>query len=314
MKRTMTSASARPNRQHFRAKILRQGPNPYVDVPRRISRAFAAYARAGRIHFEGTLNGVAIRGSLVPLRRGGHRLYVNGGMRAAAAVAVGDTASFALRATHPEDVPLPAEVAAGFQRVRGARAAFQALIPSYRRQLLRYIDDARTPETRRRRIETAAAHVLGQPTPRARRGPERPSWTCPRCGNEFVNRNQSHSCKRHDLSEVFSGKPARVRELFDRFRAMVEAIGPVRMLPYHDRVAFMVQVRFAGAFPKREWLEVGFWLPRRIESPRFRRVETIAPNVHIHLLRVTEERQLDRELAGWLKEAYAVGRREHLRT
>ncbi len=75
----------------------------------------------------------------------------------------------------------------------------------------------------------------------------------------------------------------------------------------------MVRVRFAGTIPRTRWLEIGFWLSRRIESPRFRKIETIYPNAHVPLLRITEAAQLDREVAAWLREAYAVGCQEHLR-
>jgi predicted RNA-binding Zn-ribbon protein involved in translation (DUF1610 family) len=303
---------SRPRAQRFRATIFKQGLNPYVDIPERVGRAFAAFARAGRISIEGKLNGAAIRGTLVPAGHGRHRLYVNGGMRSAAGVAVGDTVSFELRATRPDEVRLPADVAAGLRKVKGAVMAFKALPPSHRRELLRYIDDARTPETRRRRIQRTADHVLGRRTQAERHGVERPLWMCPNCGNEFVNRNQYHSCKRHELSEPFAGKPARIGELFERFRAMVEACGPVKTLAYRDKVGFMVRVRFAGAVPRTRWLEIGFWLPRRVENPRFHKIETLDPNAHVHLLRVTEPEQLDADVAAWLKEAYAVGCQEHL--
>lgn len=301
--------------KHFRATIRKQGLNAHVDVPERVSRAFTAYARAGRITFEGRLNRTPIRGTLIPIGHGRHRLYVNGGMRAAAGVGPGDHVSFELRPARPGEVRPPEDLAAALRRVDGALAAFNSLSPSHRRELLRYIDDARTPEAREGRIEKTIAHVLGKGVPAGRPSravAERPLWTCPRCGNQFVNRNQWHSCKRHNLAEVFAGKPARIRQLFERFRAMVESCGPVKLVPYRDRVGFMVRVRFAGAVPRRDWLEIGFWLTRRQESPRFRKIESIYPNVNLHLLRITEPGQLDAEVSRWLKEAYAVGCQQHL--
>jgi len=67
--------------RRFRATIYRQGPNPHVDVPESVSRAFAAWGQAGRIIVVGTLNKVPIRATLIPVGRGRHRLYVNGGMK-----------------------------------------------------------------------------------------------------------------------------------------------------------------------------------------------------------------------------------------
>jgi hypothetical protein len=321
--------------------IQRLGPNPYVDVPARLSRAFAPHARAGRIAVRGTLNATPFRATLIPARRGRHRLFVNGGLRAAAGVAVGDTVFVSLRPTRPDAVPLPRDLASALRREPGAGAAFGALSAAYRLQLLRHVDDARTPATRRRRIAEVTAHALerGAPSPRpgarapARRAPDalgaapaadrdvpprlqamrrRPLWMCPRCGAGFVNRNQWHSCRRQRLDDLFAGKPSHVRALFDRFRALVESCGPVKTVVYKDRVGFMVRVRFAGAVPRSSWLDVGFWLPRRIEDPRMHRVETISPRAHVHVLRLTRPAQIDAQLKEWIAEACAVGRQEHL--
>ena len=293
--------------------MYKQGVNPYVDVPEQISLVFTPYARAGRIAFEGALNGVSIRGALIPIGKGRHRLYVNGGMRSAAGVGVGDTASFSIRATHPQEVHPPSDVVEGLEYAAGAKAAFDVLPPSHRRELLRYVDDARTPETRQRRIQKTVEHVLGKESKAAPRRTDRPLWTCLNCGNEFVNKNQYHSCKRYTLDELFAGKPESIRRLFDRFREMVEACGTVKVLPYRNKVGFMVRVRFAGVVPKSRWMDAGLWLPRRVDDPRFLKVETITPTVHVHLLRVAEASQLDEQVAGWIREAYAVGCQEHLR-
>jgi hypothetical protein len=296
--------------ERFRARLERDGPNAFVRVPAPVSRAFQDHARAGRVRVEGLINGTAIRGTFVPVASGGHRLFVNLAFRRAASVDFGDTVRFELRPSSWE-VEVPGDVAKELRRKKGALAAFAALAPSHRRELIRYIDDAKSKESRRRRIEKAAEHALGRPSRSGRGRKDRPLWTCPKCGNEFVNKNQYHSCRRGRIEDVFAGKPANLRVLFDRLRDEIEALGPVKLVPYRDRVAFMTRVRFAGASPRRKWLDVGFWLPRRIENPRFRRVETLLPNAHVHWLRVSEAGELDDELRGWLREAYAVGRQEH---
>ena len=294
--------------QTFEAKIRKQGPNPYVDVPERVSLAFGHHARGGRISVEGRLNDASVRATLVPVGRGRHRLYVNGGMRAAAGVGAGDTVSLELRSTRRNEIALSNDLAEALAEVDGATAAFETLSPSHRRELVRYIDDARTPTTRENRVRRTIGHTLGRRLPSDRKPRDRPMWTCPKCWNEFVNKNQYHSCRRYSLSDPFEGKPVEVRELFDRFREIVEAQGPVKLLPYRDMVGFMVRVRFAGAVPRTRWLDVALSLPRRVESPRFHRIETIYPEVHTHVLRITDADQLDEEVEGWIAEAYAVGR------
>jgi hypothetical protein len=66
----------------------------------------------------------------------------------------------------------------------------------------------------------------------------------------------NHSCARRELDDPFRGKPALIRELFDRFRATLDERGPTTIVVYRDRVAFMVKVRFTGAVPKRDHLQL----------------------------------------------------------
>jgi hypothetical protein len=60
---------------------------------------------------------------------------------------------------------------------------------------------------------------------------QRPLWRCKKCGRYFANRNQSHACGRHDLEHHFSGKPPKIRALFDHVVAAIRVLGPVRILP-----------------------------------------------------------------------------------
>ena len=69
---------------------------------------------------------------------------------------------------------------------------------------------------------------------------------------------------------------------------------------------------FAQITPRRRWLDGHIVLARRLESPRFRRIETFSPRNHLHAFRLTGTSDLDAEFEKWLIEAYAVGRQEHL--
>ena len=301
--------------QRFKAAIQKTGVNFFVEVPARVSSSMRSFAHSGRIRVAGQLNQTPMQGTLIPVAGGRHRLFVNGGTRSVAKVGLDDVVSIELRPTKPNEVVAPEDLTAGLYRVPGALDAFNAQPVSRRRELIRYVDDARTPQSRERRIAKTADHILGKEAPRAERLAairERPLWTCPRCGNQFVNKNGFHSCRRWSLDEAFKGRPAFVRELFQHVRALIETCGPVRMVPYRDRVGFMVRVRFAGATPKCDCLEIGFWLPHRIASERFHKVETIYPNAHIHVLRIRQPEELDSEVVGWIKEAYAVGCQQHL--
>jgi uncharacterized protein DUF5655 len=70
---------------------------------------------------------------------------------------------------------------------------------------------------------------------------------------------------------------------------------------------------FAQVTPRRGWLDGHVVLARRLVHPRFRKIETISPRNHLHHFRLTTPAEIDGEFRAWLREAYAVGRREHLR-
>lgn len=140
----------------------------------------------------------------------------------------------------------------------------------------------------------------------------RPLWKCPDCGRRFANKNQSHSCGQHDLAHHFEGRAPLVRALFDRVAAAVRAIGPVRVLPEKTRIAFQVRMSFAQVTPRKAWLDGHVVLARRLENPRFRRIDTISRRNHVHHFRLERLEDVDAELSEWLREAYAVGEQRHL--
>lgn len=296
----------------FSARVQQRGPNPFLDVPGSVSAELLPFASHGRIRVTGRLDGAEFNATLMPVRPEGHILYVPGGLRAAAGVRVGDTVTVDVLPVAPGRVTPPGDLAAALAGVAGASEKWDLLAASHRRELSRFLEDARSAKTRGRRVEQIVAQVLGGEVLPPGRRTDREPWTCPDCGRASVTRNMYHSCARHSLDEPFREKPPEIRQLFDVVLQTIESMGPVTLVPYRDRVAFMVRVRFGGVRPRKHWLDVDFWLTRRVESPKFHRIETLSPYTHIHTVRVTSPSDVDGELAAWLREAYAVGRREHL--
>jgi hypothetical protein len=143
---------------------------------------------------------------------------------------------------------------------------------------------------------------------------ERPLWQCPDCKRRFANHNQSHSCGRYDLKTHFEGKPAEIRAIFDAVLKLIQRRGPVVVLPEKTRIAFQVRMSFAQLTPRSRWVDGHVVLARRMEHPRFRRIDTISPRNHVHHFRLTSLSDVDLEMEKWLTEAYAVGQQRHLKT
>lgn len=136
-------------------------------------------------------------------------------------------------------------------------------------------------------------------------------WACPACGRAFANRNQSHACGRHALEPHFEGRSEKVRAIYDAFLAMLEGFGPVTVLPEKTRIAFQVRMSFAQLTIRRDWVLGHLVLARRVEDPLFTKVETFSPRNHLHAFRLDDPVQVE-ALKDYAREAYAVGRQDHL--
>jgi hypothetical protein len=137
-------------------------------------------------------------------------------------------------------------------------------------------------------------------------------WTCPECGRSFANRNQSHFCSHVRLQDHFAGRPLPVVATFERLLEAARKCGPVTVLPEKTRIAFQVRMSFAAFSLRRGWVDGHVVLARRLESPRFRRIDLISPRNQVHLFRLHDPSEVDAEVEAWLAEAYLVGEQRHL--
>ena len=69
---------------------------------------------------------------------------------------------------------------------------------------------------------------------------------------------------------------------------------------------------FAQVTPRRGWLDGHVVLARRLEHPRFRKIETFSPRNHVHTFRLERPSDIDDTFVAWMREAYAVGEQRHL--
>ena len=131
----------------FTARIYKVGINPCVDAP---AETYAVFQHRGFIPVEGSVNGESYRATLVPLGGGRYRLYLNGEIRKATGTDVGSVIKVKLNRDEASRVMrTPADFA----------AAFRKTTPSHRREILRWIINAKRPETRQSRINRAVTEL-----------------------------------------------------------------------------------------------------------------------------------------------------------
>jgi antitoxin component of MazEF toxin-antitoxin module len=144
----------------FRAPIRptgRGGGGHLVDVPTEVVEALGG---KGRIPVTATFDGVPYRGSIVRMG-GGAVLGVQKAIMAEAGVRVGDSLTVVVRNDEgPREVEVPVDLAEALARNGAARAAFEGLSFSHKREYVRSITEAKRPQTRARRIELTIEQLV----------------------------------------------------------------------------------------------------------------------------------------------------------
>ena len=137
----------------------RGGGGHLVDVPPEVVEALGG---KGRIPVTATFDGVPYRGSIVRMG-GGAVLGVQKAIMAEAGVRVGDSLTVVVRNDEaPREVEVPQDLADALARSDPARAAFEGLSFSHRREYVRSITEAKRADTRARRVERTIRALLEQ--------------------------------------------------------------------------------------------------------------------------------------------------------
>lgn len=143
--------------REFRAKLYRVALVRWVDLPKRTVDALGlprADIKGGGLGLNALLrfNDDLDRVTLLPGKRGHYKLAFKAELLRAAGVDAGDTVTFTLAPdTASREPELPAELARAFQNRPQLRERWLAHSVAIRRQIIRYITDAKTVETQAKR-------------------------------------------------------------------------------------------------------------------------------------------------------------------
>lgn len=297
--------------QRFRAVLTRNagatGSWTWIDIPARVSRAFAPWVKSGHVRVDVTLNGKAAQGSFMPRGGGRHLMLISAAMRRETGVSHGDTVEVVATPRVTDDVRLPDDLAAAL-KAHDARAAFDAMASSHRWELVRYVSGARTDSTRARYVTRVVEHVLGKAPAVTEASPRRASkgWYCPECGRRFQRVDAEHPCEPVSLEVPFAGKTAEVRGIFEALRAKLAARGGVTMVVHREGVSFVGARRFLWVIPRKSWIELRLLMARRVEQPGVK-AYTMGPSQHSNALQLRTLAALDDGVMALVREAIAYG-------
>ncbi len=143
---------------HFTAEICAVGINRCVDVPRVVSESLGGQTH---IQVKGSIGGEDFRSNLAPRGGGGHRLFIHSTVWRKLGVDTGDMLDVELERDDEEwQINIPTDLADAMPPGSEALAAFQALTVPNRKRFVDRIEEAKSPETRKRRVEQSVQLLI----------------------------------------------------------------------------------------------------------------------------------------------------------
>lgn len=162
----------RPDQPHvFAARIQKIWIMRCVDVPRDVSKSLRNLAgnNAKHIPVHGWIEGLPFQSTLVPGAPGRFRLHVHSRIWRKLRIDAGATVEVTLLVdTEPRDPALPPDLAAGLAETPRALESFNSQTAAMRRQIVRFLEAAKRPATREKRIQQIARFMLERAAKRKR--------------------------------------------------------------------------------------------------------------------------------------------------
>jgi len=134
-----------------------------VDVPRDISKSLRKLAgdNCEHIPVHGQVEGLPLKTTLSPRGGGSYRLHIHSNIWRKLRIDAGDTVEVMLLLdAEPRDPILPHDLAGGLADAPRALAIFNSLTPAFRRQIVRYMEQAKHASTREKRIRIIVKRML----------------------------------------------------------------------------------------------------------------------------------------------------------
>lgn len=142
---------------------------------------------------------------------------------------------------------------------------------------------------------------------------QRPMWRCPKCGRAFVTRNVEHACKLRPVDEHFRGKAPEVRAAYAKLEKLVRRHGPFDVHAFKTGIAFRGRIGFIYLRVLRDRIDADFVLPKVVRHPRIHKIQVQSARAYHHHLTLRSPRDVDKQTAAWVREAYRVGQQLHLK-
>jgi hypothetical protein len=148
-------------KQTFKVRLEGRGPKgawAFLPIPFDVEAEFGSRAR---VAVAGTINNHPFQSSIMPEGDGTHSMMVNRALREAAGAEVGELVAVVMDVdTSERKVDVPGELKSALRRAPRAKAFFDQLSYTRRKEYADWVASAKRPETRSARVKKSVGLLL----------------------------------------------------------------------------------------------------------------------------------------------------------
>ena len=131
------------------------------------------------------------------------------------------------------------------------------------------------------------------------------TYTCYHCKEE-IEEGTPHDCWTTTEENLTRGLSEDLMEAWERLRETAAGFGKQRIYASHRSIMFSRKACYFFVRPQKLFLEIWFFLGRKLKDPRVRSVVATSKVKIGHQLRIKHRDEVESPITDWLEEAYEV--------
>ncbi|HEY2384691.1 MAG TPA: DUF5655 domain-containing protein [Terriglobia bacterium] len=132
--------------------------------------------------------------------------------------------------------------------------------------------------------------------------------TCYHCKEE-VAEGAKHDCWTTTERDLTRGLSEDLMDAWERLRETASEFGEQRIYASHRSIMFSRTSCYFFVRPKKAFLEIWFFLGRKLKDKRIRNVVATSKVKYGHMVRLVHRDEVEAPITDWLREAYEVSER-----
>ena len=126
---------------------------------------------------------------------------------------------------------------------------------------------------------------------------------CYHCKQQ-IEEGEEHDCWTTTEAALTQDLSEELQDAWERLRETAASFGDQRIYASHKSIMFSRKSCYFFVRPKKQFLEVCFFLGRPLKAPQIRRAAPASKSKTVHTIRIVHRDEVEPPVTRWLEEAY----------